>query len=248
MRIFRNDWCVMAARSGPCDRLIIARERNESPSPFGHQRSIALSPSHRSPGEKGYANVIAITLSRTRPTACRAIPTAGRLGAGRRGPDGYSACRGIRENSMQVLSRQRGVSLIEVLVAMLIFSIGVLGIALMQIKGSQFSKQAGGRTVAVLQARSLADAMRANLAGVYGVDNKDLIPSKNGDLSDSYYVYSGPAVPTSVGCDNAACRQAHSDLAQWITQLKAAAPTPVKADGSQDGSALAAITVDSDKG
>jgi hypothetical protein len=80
------------------------------------------------------------------------------------------------------------------------------------------------------------------------VDNKDLIPSKNGDLSDSYYVYSGPAVPTSVGCDNAACRQAHSDLAQWVTQLKAAAPTPVKADGSQDRSALAAVTVDSDKG
>src|SRR5690606_29609073 len=99
------------------------------------------------------------------------------------------------EFSMQVLSRQRGVSLIEVLVAMLIFSIGVLGIALMQIKGAQYTKQAGARTVAVLQARSLADAMRANPAGVYGVDNKDLIPSKNGDLSDSYYVYSGPAIP-----------------------------------------------------
>jgi type IV pilus assembly protein PilV len=152
------------------------------------------------------------------------------------------------EFSMQVLSRQRGVSLIEVLVAMLIFSIGVLGIALMQIKGAQYTKQAGARTVAVLQARSLADAMRANPAGVYGVDNKDLIPSKNGDLSDSYYVYSGPAVPTSVGCTNDACRQAHSDLAPWITQLKAAAPPPVKADGSQDGSALAAVTVDSDKG
>jgi type IV pilus assembly protein PilV len=149
---------------------------------------------------------------------------------------------------MQVLSRQRGVSLIEVLVAMLIFSIGVLGIALMQIKGAQYTKQAGARTVAVLQARSLTDAMRANPAGVYGVENTDSIPSKNGDLSDSYYVYSGPAIPTSVGCDNDACRQAHDDLAQWITQLKAAAPTPVKADGSTDSSALAAITVDTDKG
>jgi type IV pilus assembly protein PilV len=149
---------------------------------------------------------------------------------------------------MQVLSRQRGVSLIEVLVAMLIFSIGVLGIALMQIKGAQYTKQAGARTVAVLQARSLADAMRANPAGVYGVKSTNLIPSKNGDLSDSYYVHSGPAIPTSVGCDNEACRQAHSDLAQWIAQLKAAAPTPVKADGSKDSNALAAITVDSDKG
>jgi type IV pilus assembly protein PilV len=37
---------------------------------------------------------------------------------------------------MQVMSRQRGVSLIEVLVAIVIFSVGVLGIALMQIKGA----------------------------------------------------------------------------------------------------------------
>jgi type IV pilus assembly protein PilV len=152
------------------------------------------------------------------------------------------------EFSMQVLSRQRGVSLIEVLVAMLIFSIGVLGVALMQIKGAQYTKQAGARTVAVLQARSLADAMRANPAGVYGVKSADLISSKNGDLSDSYYVYSGPAIPTSVGCADDACRQAHEDLAQWVSQLQASAPTPVKADGSQDGSALAAVTVDSDKG
>src|SRR6185312_8271860 len=185
MRIFRNDWCVMAARSGPCDRLIIARERNESPSPFGHQRSIALSPSHRSPGEKGYANVIAITLSRTRPTACRAIPTAGRLGAGRRGPDGYSACRGIRENSMQVLSRQRGVSLIEVMMAVLIFSIGLIGLATLMVMATRSNHAAYLRTQVVFLANSMAGRMSANPVGVW-----------KGDYNSTTY----PVSSSSIGC------------------------------------------------
>jgi len=149
---------------------------------------------------------------------------------------------------MRVLSRQRGVSLIEVLVAMLIFSIGVLGIALMQIKGAQYTKQAGVRTVAVLQARSLADAMRANPAGVYGVATPGGIAAKGGDLSDSYYLYTGPAIPSSAGCANDACRQAHGDLAQWLTQLKAAAPAPVNANGATNSAALASVATDDDKG
>lgn len=122
---------------------------------------------------------------------------------------------------MQVLSRQRGVSLIEVLVAIAIFSVGVLGIALMQIKGSQFSKQAGARTVAVLQARSLADAMRANPAGVYG------LAGNTGDLSGSYYKYDGTAAPDSSSCADVACKQAANDLNNWLTELKAGTATPV---------------------
>ena len=65
---------------------------------------------------------------------------------------------------MHALSRQRGVSLIEVMVAVLIFSIGVLGLALLQAKGAQFTKESGSRTAAIIQARSLADAMRATSA------------------------------------------------------------------------------------
>lgn len=149
---------------------------------------------------------------------------------------------------MQVLSRQRGVSLIEVLVAMLIFSIGVLGIALMQIKGAQYTKQAGARTVVVLQARSLADAMRANPAGVYGVPDQASIASKNGDLSDSYYLYDGPATPSTTGCGNPACSQAKIDLAQWVTQIKAGAGVPVKANGSADAAGLATVKLKSNKG
>ena len=120
---------------------------------------------------------------------------------------------------MQVMSRQRGVSLIEVLVAIVIFSIGVLGIALMQIKGAQYTKQSGARTVAVLQARSIADAMRANPAGVYGVPNVNAIPGTNGVLTNSYYIYDGSTAPSCT--INPACIQATTDLTLWLAQLKA---------------------------
>src|SRR5690348_13787526 len=56
----------------------------------------------------------------------------------------------------------RGVSMIEVLVAIVIFSLGLLGLAMMQLKGASFTKDSGARSVAVLQARSLADRMQAN--------------------------------------------------------------------------------------
>ena len=139
---------------------------------------------------------------------------------------------------MQVLSRQRGVSLIEVMVAVLIFSVGVLGIALMQIKGSQFGKQAGARTVAVLQERSLADSMRANLAGVYGVASTSLISSQNGNLASSYYLYDGSTTPDPTSCSgNAACVQAKNDLLNWLAQLKSGTASPT-----------ASVTVNTDTG
>ncbi|WP_445146349.1 type IV pilus modification protein PilV [Dyella sp. Tek66A03] len=123
---------------------------------------------------------------------------------------------------MQVLSRQRGISLIEVMVAIIVFSVGVLGVAMLQLKGAQFSKQAGIRTVAVLQARSLADAMRANPAGVYGVATEAEITGKNGDISGSYYLYDGTTVPSPSSCGNPACSTAKNDLLNWLQQLKSA--------------------------
>jgi type IV pilus assembly protein PilV len=128
---------------------------------------------------------------------------------------------------MQVKSRQRGVSLIEVLVAIVIFSVGVLGIALMQVKGAQYTKQSGARTVAVLQARSLAEAMRANPAGVYGVPNLSAIPSVGGSLAGSYYSYAGGTPPDGSGCGtNLPCVQAAKDLTAWVKQLQSGTATP----------------------
>lgn len=131
---------------------------------------------------------------------------------------------------MLAMSRQRGVSLIEVLVAIVIFSVAVLGIALMQLKGAQFTKQSGVRTVAVLQARSIADAMRANPAGVYGVANTSEIAALNGNVSGSYYLYDGSTAPSPANCSdssNTACKQAKLDLQAWLQQLQNGTSSPV---------------------
>ena len=105
--------------------------------------------------------------------------------------------------------QQRGVSLIEVMVAIVIFGVGMLGLALLQMKGAQFTKESSSRTNALLQADSLADAMRAN---------PQAIAPANG--SSSYYLYSGAAAPSSSGCPDAACRRAKQDLSEWLAGLK----------------------------
>ena len=65
----------------------------------------------------------------------------------------------------QLLQRARGFSLIEVLVALLVLSIGLLGLAMLQIQGMRFTTDSYQRTQATLLAYDLMDRMRANKVG-----------------------------------------------------------------------------------
>ncbi len=58
--------------------------------------------------------------------------------------------------------RQRGVGLIEVLVAVLVMAIGLLGLAGLQIRTLRDNESASQRGVAVMQTHSIIDAMRAD--------------------------------------------------------------------------------------
>jgi type IV pilus assembly protein PilV len=62
------------------------------------------------------------------------------------------------------LSAQRGVGLIEVLVAVLILSIGLLGLAGLQMRTLRDNQSALDRSVAVVETHAIADAMRADRA------------------------------------------------------------------------------------
>ncbi len=66
---------------------------------------------------------------------------------------------------------QRGVGLIEVLIAVLVLSIGFLGIAALQTKSLSTNNSAMARSMAVVASYSILDAMRADranaLAGTY---------------------------------------------------------------------------------
>ena len=122
----------------------------------------------------------------------------------------------------------RGVSLIEVLVAIVVFSLGLLGLALMQVKGAQFTKEAGSRTAAVVQARSIAEAMRAN-------PDAARAPWPAGTSSSAGtcpYCYDGSQTLTLTDCSSTPCDSttvATNDLYIWLKRLQASAPVPITA-------------------
>ncbi len=115
---------------------------------------------------------------------------------------------------MQRRSRQTGVSLIEVLVAVLVFSIGLLGLAGLLVMSTRSTQVGYLRTQATFLANSMAERMSANPAAVWtkGYDN----------------VY--PVAVQPAGCGAAApCNAADlalHDRQVWSGQLKAFLPNP----------------------
>lgn len=67
-----------------------------------------------------------------------------------------------RNRSMHAPASMRGFSLLEVLIALLILAVGLLGFALMQTMGIRFAESSNYRTQAVNLAYDLLDQMRAN--------------------------------------------------------------------------------------
>lgn len=60
------------------------------------------------------------------------------------------------------IQRQRGVSLLEVLIAVLVLSVGLLGVAGLQTANIRNTQSAHQRTMAVLLASSMGERIRAN--------------------------------------------------------------------------------------
>lgn len=63
---------------------------------------------------------------------------------------------------MSGLYAQKGVGLMEVLVALVILAIGVLGFSALQLKGIEAAQEANEQAIAVNLARDLAERMRVN--------------------------------------------------------------------------------------
>ena len=63
---------------------------------------------------------------------------------------------------------QRGFNLLEVLIAIVVLSIGLVGLGLLELKGIQYTRDSYARTQAAIMAESLADRMRANPDGATG--------------------------------------------------------------------------------
>lgn len=76
---------------------------------------------------------------------------------------------------------QRGVGLIEVLVALLLLAVGVLGFSVLQLRAMDASQEAGARTIAMNSARDLAERMRINRTALAtyqtAINSKDTLSS-----------------------------------------------------------------------
>ncbi|WP_374672952.1 type IV pilus modification protein PilV [Ideonella sp.] len=112
--------------------------------------------------------------------------------------------------------RQRGVSLIEVLVAMLIVSLGVLAMAGLLATASRYGRTSEFRAVATLLANDMADRIRANKAALD--DRLAGGALTNYDMTGGYDTWADePADPAA--CDIATeCRVdeiAAQDRAAW---------------------------------
>lgn len=113
---------------------------------------------------------------------------------------------------MHTEMHQRGVSLIEVLVAVLIFSIGLIGVAGLLVMATRSNHAAYLRTQVTFLAGNMADRMRANATGLW-----------NGAYNDNNY-------PTSASqtCSKASpCTPAQvavRDKYEWSQLLKTLLP------------------------
>lgn len=109
-------------------------------------------------------------------------------------------------------SRQSGLGLIEIMVAVLVLGIGILGVASTQVVSLKMSSQSQNRSQAVLLADDILDRIRAN-----------------SDNPDAYALAQG----TAQGANNGACDTsfvpanatvAANDIADWENNLACLLP------------------------
>jgi type IV pilus assembly protein PilV len=110
-----------------------------------------------------------------------------------------------------------GFSLLEMLIALMVLSIGLLGIAAMQTRGQQHNLAAYTRTQATILANDLMDRIRANPTDIDGDGRKD----------DYEFDHNSPPSPPSNGCDQTGatvlCTPAQLrdyDLFAWEEQIE----------------------------
>ena len=115
--------------------------------------------------------------------------------------------RGVRYGSR----RQRGFSLIEVMIAILVLGVGLLGFALLQTMNVRFTKSAQQRTVATSLAYEVIDMMRMQRADA-GL----------GAYNQIKYGTYGSVVPGN--CARPAAADTASNIARWKCEVRTALP------------------------
>ena len=127
-----------------------------------------------------------------------------------------------RESLHMVRRRQRGISMVEALVALVVIAVGMLGIAGLYLSSLQASRSAKLRSHAVELAGSIADRIRANR-----------------DAGAAYDTASYDEDPAEGDCEADRCTPAalaEDDLARWLADIRATLP------GAEEVSGTVAVT------
>ncbi|WP_227370299.1 type IV pilus modification protein PilV [Halomonas sp. M20] len=78
------------------------------------------------------------------------------------------------------MSKQQGIGLIEVLVALLLLSVSLLGLGMLQINTMQHQRSSYNNTMAQLLAVDMAERIRANLSALETYDGKSTDEASSG--------------------------------------------------------------------
>ena len=128
------------------------------------------------------------------------------------------------------LGAQAGIALIEVLVAVLILGVGLLGMAAMQVQSSQMTNGAEQRTQAVLLTADLMDRIRANRASRADYDGIDVDPDDTACATDF--------------TPNAAASVSANDIAEWSNLVVCLLPEGSAAVTVNNATGEVTVTVD----
>ena len=113
------------------------------------------------------------------------------------------------------MAQNQGFSLVEVLVALLVLSIGLLGLAALQTTSLQYNTGSYLRTQATFMAYDIIDRMRANISAVADSDG------------NGYDQPTSSNVTASTNCDITTCTSAQLalyDVKRWYDRAVATLP------------------------
>lgn len=138
-----------------------------------------------------------------------------------------------KQHTAANFSRQSGVGLIEVLIAVLVLSIGFLGMAALQTKALSNNNSAMVRSIGTIASYSILDAMRVDQLGVSAGDY------------DNYSVtvpaaWTAPGDCTGVGKGSALTKASQN---QWCDDLGSLMGPGTKGEITADGGGNYAITI-----
>lgn len=121
--------------------------------------------------------------------------------------------------------RSRGVSLLEVLIALFVVTVGLLGVAKMQALALASTRGSSTRSLVAIEVSGLAAAMHANRLywqAVTGIASPFTVNVANGAVSSAS---DSNLTSSSTNCDGTPCTSATGatmasyDLAHWATNL-----------------------------